>query len=84
MHRSCGFLAHFPYLSVLPSTDKLRTSLYFTPSELDAFKGTNIYQATIDREREWRQEWGFCRSIMTDSMSEWAKEFTWSVYACWA
>ncbi|KIL70285.1 hypothetical protein M378DRAFT_1043956 [Amanita muscaria Koide BX008] len=44
-------LSHYEYVEMLPLPETLRTPLQFTPSELEAFRGTNLYGATIDR---WR------------------------------
>ena len=34
----------------------MRTPLYFNEEEMNVLKGTNIYGATVDRERAWRAE----------------------------
>lgn len=73
-------LAHRPYIDILPATDKLRTSLHFTPHELELFRGTNVYGATIDRQREWEQEWEMCRTRIAVSNSYLAHRFTWELY----
>ncbi|KAF8622195.1 hypothetical protein AX15_007304 [Amanita polypyramis BW_CC] len=68
---------------MLPSPDKLRTPLFFTTSELEAFKGTNIYGATLDRQREWQAEHVNCLDAISKSSAEWAALFTWERYvAC--
>ncbi|KAI0092331.1 hypothetical protein BDY19DRAFT_929531 [Irpex rosettiformis] len=53
-------LEHGPYIDMLPNPLQLRTSVYFTTDELEAFRGTNIYGATIDRINTWRSEWEQC------------------------
>lgn len=73
-------LQHYPYISTLPASNQLRTALHFTESELEAFKGSNIYQATIDRRREWRSEWQQCQSLIASQNVEWGRAFTWERY----
>lgn len=73
-------LAHRPYVDILPSADKLRTSLHFTSQELELFRGTNLYGATLDRQKAWEQEWEVCRSRIAVSNSYIAHRFTWELY----
>ena len=73
-------LAHRPYVEILPTTDKLRTSLHFTPQELELFRGTNLYGATLDRQKAWEQEWEVCRSRIAVTNSYIAHRFTWELY----
>ncbi|KAH9916275.1 SET domain-containing protein [Epithele typhae] len=73
-------LQHLPYLATLPSSDKLRTPLHFTEAELEAFKGSNLYGATLDRKREWQTEWEECRAIVAASNVKWGEDFTWERY----
>ncbi|KAF8204763.1 SET domain protein [Pholiota molesta] len=61
-------LLHDRYLDTLPPAENLRTPLHFFPAERDLFKGTNLYGATADREREWRSEWSQCHEPLTWSV----------------
>jgi hypothetical protein len=70
-------LAHHPYLKTLPAPHALRTPLHFTPVELEMFKGTNLYGATLDREREWQAEWRQCHAVIAGANSEWSEMFSW-------
>ncbi|KIK04725.1 hypothetical protein K443DRAFT_646536 [Laccaria amethystina LaAM-08-1] len=72
-------LAHYPYLNTLPCSEKLLTPLHFTSEEMQLFKGTNLYGATLDRERDWRTEWADCLDKVTQANQDWGKSFTWSV-----
>ncbi|KDR84012.1 hypothetical protein GALMADRAFT_56376 [Galerina marginata CBS 339.88] len=74
------YLAHFEYINTLPTAEKLRTPLHFFASELQLFKGTNIYGATGDRERDWKFEWNQCCSVVRQSNHLWGELFTWLVY----
>ena len=65
---------------MLPSPDKLRTPLHFTQAELDLFKGTNLYGATLDRRREWEAEWEKCREFLAAHDSALGERFTWQEY----
>ncbi|KAJ7752803.1 SET domain protein [Mycena maculata] len=77
---STNVLAHLPYVKSLPSRDKLRTPLHFTPSELEQLKGSNLYGATLDREREWKAEWEQCRAAVAGVNEEWGGQFTWELF----
>jgi hypothetical protein len=70
-------LNHILYLNTLPTAEKLRTPLHFSSSELALFQGSNLYGAALDREKEWRKEWGTCRNIVAEGDASWGKEFTW-------
>lgn len=70
-------LAHRTYLKTLPPPHALRTPLHFTPLELEMFKGTNLYGAALDREREWQTEWRHCHGVITGANSEWGHKFSW-------
>ncbi|KAF8806342.1 SET domain protein, partial [Phlegmacium glaucopus] len=72
-------LVHAIYLDTLPTWEKLRTPLHFTPSELDIYKGTNLYGAALDRDRLWRIEWTACQTFVGRANANWANLFTWSV-----
>ena len=72
-----GVLEHGPYLDILPSADELRTPLHFTHDELESFRGSNLYGATHDRQREWQKECNQCREAFAAANATWAGEFTW-------
>ncbi|GLB34072.1 putative SET domain contatining protein [Lyophyllum shimeji] len=73
-------LLHYAYLKTLPCATKLRTPLHFTQSELQLFQGTNLYGATLDREREWRKEWSQCHAVFARENADWGRQFTWEAY----
>ncbi|KAI0370920.1 SET domain-containing protein [Pilatotrama ljubarskyi] len=73
-------LGHGPYIDSLPSPEKLRTPLHFSPVELEAFRGSNLYGATLDRRREWEAEWEQCRAAVSSLNSAWGEQFTWDRY----
>ncbi|KIK39010.1 hypothetical protein CY34DRAFT_808768, partial [Suillus luteus UH-Slu-Lm8-n1] len=73
-------LRHLPYLKSLPPPDALLTPLQFTPSELEAFRGTNIYGATRDRQECWNTEWNTCRAFIHAVNPDWAERYTWDKY----
>lgn len=50
-------LDHQPYVQNLPTSDSFRTTLYFSPQERQLLLGSNLYGATEDRERVWKEEW---------------------------
>lgn len=58
------------------------TPLHFTTSELEAFKGSNLYGATLDRRRDWEAEWGQCQAVVSSANAKWGKVFTWYVLGC--
>ncbi|KAF5393167.1 hypothetical protein D9757_001238 [Collybiopsis confluens] len=71
-------LRHYPYAQILPR--QMQTGLFFTAEERELFKGTNLYGAIIDREREWMAQWSECRTVIAQSNEEWANAFTWDLY----
>ncbi|KAI1790900.1 SET domain-containing protein [Ganoderma leucocontextum] len=73
-------LRHDPYLRTLPSSDKLRTPLHFTDTELAAFRGSNLFGATLDRRRQWEAEWQQCKDAVASTNTSWGAEFTWERY----
>lgn len=73
-------LKHFPYLDLLPPKDELTTALYFTPEELDLFRGTNLYGACNDRLNEWQKEWAQCRELITKSKPDLGARLEWTLY----
>ncbi|KAH9948512.1 SET domain-containing protein [Amylocystis lapponica] len=73
-------LLHWPYINTLPAPEKLRTPLHFTETELLAFRGTNLYGATLSRRSEWQTEWEQCRAVIFASNPSWGSEFTWERY----
>ncbi|OSD03733.1 SET domain-containing protein [Trametes coccinea BRFM310] len=77
---SQGALQHGPYINTLPSPEKLRTPLHFTPAEVDAFRGSNLYGATLDRRRDWEVEWEQCKTVVNAANPSWAAAFTWERY----
>lgn len=72
--------SHGPYVNMLPSREKLRTGLHFTPLELEMFRGTNMYGAIMDRETEWRREWEACRAVVSNVDTRWGVLFTWELF----
>ncbi|KAG9311045.1 hypothetical protein JVU11DRAFT_8943 [Chiua virens] len=73
-------LHHLPYVRSLPPAVDLWTPLHFTAPEREILKGTNLYGATLDRERDWRAEWEQCRSLVQDVNPTWGDAFTWALY----
>ena len=49
----------------------------FTEDELAAFRGTNLYGATIDRRRLLEAEWKSCRDLLRTCKVELADLLTW-------
>lgn len=74
-------LLHRPYVSALPHASTLRAAIHFTDDELLAFKGTNLYGATIDRTQLLREEWQKCRDLLQSCSSELAAKLTWELYS---
>ncbi|KAG8215253.1 hypothetical protein J3R82DRAFT_8807 [Butyriboletus roseoflavus] len=73
-------LRHFPYTQCLPTAANLLTPLHFTTTEREILRGTNLYGATLDRERDWRAEWVHCRSLVQSVNHAWGDAFTWDIY----
>ncbi|KAH0834002.1 hypothetical protein J3R83DRAFT_11238 [Lanmaoa asiatica] len=73
-------LRHFSYIQCLPPAANLLTPLHFTTTEREILRGTNLYGATLDRERDWRADWIQCRSLVHGVDSVWGDAFTWDMY----
>ena len=40
------------------------TPLFFTENERALLKGTNVYSAAAERERDWKAEWEAVRDVL--------------------
>ncbi|KAH9856273.1 SET domain-containing protein [Lenzites betulinus] len=78
--RSQNALRHGPYIDTLPSPERLLTPLHFTPAEIDAFRGSNLHGAALDRRSEWEAEWAQCKAVISTANQTWGDEFTWNKY----
>ena len=58
-------LAHLPYLKILPKPEQLLTPLHFSEKELELFRGSHLYGATIDRRNVLQNEWRRCLEYLT-------------------
>ncbi|KAF9006625.1 SET domain protein [Cyathus striatus] len=77
-------LQHFPYINTLPNPQHLLTPLHFTEVELEAFRGSNIYGATLERRAQWKSEWSNCTEIIRRTNPAWESLFTWLVSLLWS
>lgn len=68
---------HKPYLDMLPSSELLQTTMYFTQEELGLLKGSNLYQATMTRHQEWQVEWKACLEGLSAIDEELTLAVTW-------
>ncbi|RPD60839.1 SET domain-containing protein [Lentinus tigrinus ALCF2SS1-6] len=75
-----GLLKHGPYVGTLPPPTKLRTPLHFWDVELEAFQGSNLYGATLDRRRDWETEWQQCKAVIDAADTNWGAQYTWDRY----
>lgn len=66
---------------MLPAPHLLRTALHFTPTELELFRGSNLYGATIDRRKAWETEWQQCRSVLSAVNVQWGASLSWERYS---
>ncbi|KAI5894002.1 SET domain-containing protein [Schizophyllum commune H4-8] len=74
-------LSHRPYVDLLPPASTLRAAIHFTEDELAAFRGTNLYGATIDRRRLLEAEWQKSRDLLRTCKPELADLLTWDLFA---
>ena len=58
-------LAHLPYLKMLPKPEQLLAPLHFSEKELEIFRGSHLYGATIDRRNVLHNEWQGCLEYLT-------------------
>ncbi|KAI0742636.1 SET domain-containing protein [Daedaleopsis nitida] len=73
-------LKHGRYIDTLPAPEKLCTPLHFAPAELQAFQGSNLYGAALERRQAWEVEWHQCRAAIGSAKPVWGAEFTWDRY----
>ncbi|KAL5640270.1 hypothetical protein ACGC1H_007516 [Rhizoctonia solani] len=73
-------LKHKPYLDMLPPSNVLLTTMYFSQEEMDLLKGSNLYQATITRNLEWRAEWQVCIQGLSTLDEDLGGALTWEYY----
>jgi hypothetical protein len=66
-----------PYIDTLPEPASLLTPLHFTSAELNLLKGTNMYGACHDRQKEWEHEWRQVRDTFVEVDRRWGEGFTW-------
>ncbi|KAF9266338.1 SET domain-containing protein [Marasmius fiardii PR-910] len=75
-----AFLQHDPYVRMLPPAEKMRTGLHFTSDEREMFRGSNLFGAITDREKECREEWAQCAGVVTECNASWGVAFSWERY----
>ena len=73
-------LRHRPYLSILPSRDLILTPLYFSDGELELFRGTNLYQATIELRSSLERQFTSINMAVELQAKEIAQKMTLSVF----
>ncbi|KAL5498100.1 hypothetical protein ACEPAH_2230 [Sanghuangporus vaninii] len=73
-------LRHRPYIDILPKAEILLTPLYFSEDELDLFRGTNIYGATLDRSRICMEEYWKLREAIAVHSPGISEMFTFDIY----
>lgn len=47
---------------------------------MDLFRGTNLYGATLDRQKTWEAEWEDCRDLIASRDADLGERFTWIEY----
>ncbi|KAL5510985.1 hypothetical protein ACEPAG_3704 [Sanghuangporus baumii] len=73
-------LRHRPYIDILPKAETLLTPLYFSEDELDLFRGTNVYGATLDQSRICTEEYRQLREAIAVHSPGISKMFTFDMY----
>ncbi|GAA6063235.1 hypothetical protein JCM10212_005842 [Sporobolomyces blumeae] len=81
-HEPALQLDHVAYVEALPTSESMRTTLYFSAKERDLLRGSNLQGATVDRERGWRDEWNEVTGWIVDENVR--REVTWErwLWAC--
>ncbi|KAL0564514.1 hypothetical protein V5O48_017531 [Marasmius crinis-equi] len=74
------YLQHGPYIRMLPSKDKMRTAIHFSPEERELFRGSNLFGAIMDREKDCRDEWAECARVISEANAAWGDAFSWELY----
>ncbi|PSR73000.1 hypothetical protein PHLCEN_2v11104 [Hermanssonia centrifuga] len=57
----------------------IHPDVLFEP-ELELCRGTNLYGATLDRQKAWEAEWTECKDTLGQSDASLADRFTWEQY----
>ncbi|KAL5524918.1 hypothetical protein ACEPAF_8787 [Sanghuangporus sanghuang] len=73
-------LRHRPYIDILPKAETLLTPLYFSEDELDLFRGTNVYGATLDQSRICMEEYRQLREAIGVHSPGISEMFTFDMY----
>jgi hypothetical protein len=69
----------FPESLALPRPEQLLTPLHFSDEELELFRGSHLYGATIDRRNALHTEWQACLGHLTTALSDdvYQRRYTW-------
>jgi hypothetical protein len=53
-------LIHEQYVATLPPPSQLMATVVWSDREVELLQGTNLYEATLARQRDLRKEWKEC------------------------
>jgi hypothetical protein len=64
---------------MLPKPEQLLTPLHFFEKELESFRGSHLYGATIDRRNVLHNEWQGCLEYLTTTSNDgvYQQGYTW-------
>ncbi|KLO11650.1 SET domain-containing protein [Schizopora paradoxa] len=73
-------LRHRPYVRNLTPVKSLFTPLYFKDEELDLFRGTNLFGATVERREILHNQWKESLRSIPPEKQHIAERLTWDFY----
>jgi hypothetical protein len=53
-----------PYIACLPEPETMNTPIWFTDEDMEYLKGTNLLQASKDRQQGLSEQWAHAQSVM--------------------
>lgn len=56
-----------PYIACLPGPETMATPIWFTDEDMEYLQGTNLMQATKDRQKGLQDQWERAQSVMNAS-----------------
>ena len=55
-----------PYIACLPKSESMAAAVWFTDRDMELLRGTNLMQATRDRQTALRDQWEHAQAIMNE------------------
>jgi hypothetical protein len=56
-----------PYITCLPGPETMNTPIWFTDEDMEYLQGTNLLQASKDRQQGLSEQWAHAQSVMNEA-----------------